>query len=259
MPKVSIVTPSFNQGRYLRRAIDSIHSQQGDFEIEHIVIDGGSTDESLDILRQYGDAVDWISEPDEGQTDAVNKGLARASGDYIGWLNSDDTYLPGAFAAICDVFENAPNAKWAYGKVRIIDPDDNEIRRAITAYKNRKMRRFDFKKLLAENWISQMGVFWRRSFGESVGPLRVDLKYCMDYDLWLRMGKQSCGRFVDRYLANFRWYPQSKSGAGFTRQFQEELEVARRHGGKHRWPLFVHRVNYYKIITAYSLMRWLGR
>jgi len=259
MPRISIVTPSFNQGRYLRRAIASIHEQKGDFEIEHIVIDGGSNDETLDILTQAGDSIQWVSEPDDGQTDAINKGLSRATGDYVGWLNSDDMYLPGAFEAVCDIFATEPKTQWVYGKVRIVDPEDREIRKWITAYKNRKMRRFDRNRLLVENWISQMGVFWRRPFGERVGPLRTDLHYCMDYDFWLRMAALAPGRFIDRYVAAFRWYPQSKSGAGFGRQFREELDVARRHGGEQRWAMLRHRAHYYKIVCAYSLLRWLGR
>lgn len=253
------MTPSFNQARYLPRAIESIHRQRGDFEIEHIVIDGGSTDGTVDILRSAGDTIQWVSEPDGGQTDAVNKGLARVTGDYVGWLNSDDVYLPGALHTVCRTFQDAPDVQWLYGKVRIIDPNDREIRRLITAYKNRRMRRFDRRKLLVENWISQMGVFWRRSFGHRVGPLDEKLHYCMDYDYWLRMAAVQPGHFVDADLAAFRWYPQSKSGATFVEQFREELRVARRHGGDDRWAMVRHQINYCKIVTAYRLLRLLGR
>ncbi len=260
MLKISIITPSYNQAGFIERTIDSVQSQRGEFELEHIVVDGGSDDGTREILRRYGAAVRWISEPDEGQADALNKGLAMATGDVIGWVNSDDLYEPGALSAVAEVFAAEPQTQWLYGKVRIVDAEDREIRRWITRYKNLRMRRYSYSKLLAENWISQMGVFWRRSAGQQVGPFRKDLHYCMDYDYWLRLGARWCGRFVDRYLAAFRWYPQSKSGAGFGRQFSEELTVARElAAGGHRWALLRHRLNYFKIVGAYSLMALLRR
>ncbi len=256
MLKISVITPSFNQAQYIQRSIDSVQSQTGDFELEHIVIDGGSDDGTAEILSSYGDSITYVSEPDEGQADAINKGLAMATGDVVGWLNSDDIYEPGSLETVTKIFNEEPETQWIYGKVRIVDDYDKEIRRWITAYKNWRMRKFSFQKLLAENWISQMGVFWRRQAGEQVGQLRKDLHYCMDYDYWLRLGKKWPGRFVDKYLAAFRWYPLSKSGGGFIEQFSEELDVARNIAdGNFGWPVFRHRLNKAKIIFAYWLMQ----
>jgi glycosyltransferase involved in cell wall biosynthesis len=256
--KISIVTPSYSQVEYIGRAVDSVLSQRGDFELEHIVIDGGSRDGTVDILKSYGSAIRWVSEPDEGQADALNKGLAMAGGNVLGWLNSDDLYEPGTLALVADVFRREPHIQWLYGKVRIIDSQDREIRRWITWYKNLRMRRFRYEKLLKENWISQMGVFWRRSAIETVGLPRTDLYYCTDYDYWLRLGREWPGRFVDRYLAAFRWYSASKSGAGFWVQFREELDVARQHaGGRYRWQIFCHRLTFVRIVSVYGAMRWL--
>ncbi len=256
MSKISIIMPSFNHERFIERAIGSVLSQEGDFQRELIVIDGGSKDSTVEILRGYGDAIRWVSEGDDGQADALNKGIAMATGDIIGWLNSDDVYEAGALAAVAEVFAAEPGAQWLYGKVRIIDGEDQEIRRWITAYKNRRMRRFSQRRLLEENWISQMGVFWRRGAGEQVGEFRKDLHYCMDYNYWLRLGREWPGRFVDRYLAAFRWYTTSKSGAGFARQFAEELAVAKEAAaGEYPWRIFKHRINAIKIILAYSVMR----
>lgn len=256
MLKISVIMPSLNQASFLRTAIDSIQSQQGDFDLEHIVVDGGSTDESVEILKSYGSRLKWVSEVDDGQSDALNKGLAMATGDVIAWLNSDDLYEPGAFAAVAGLFEAEPETQWLYGKVRIIDGDGVEIRRWITRYKNLRMRRYRFSKHLVENWISQMGVFWRRSAWEKVGSFRVDLHYSMDYDYWLRLGACWPGRFVDQYLAAFRWYGDSKSGSGFSVQFREEYEVAKAiAAGKYPWAIFKHWLNIKKIVGVYRLMR----
>lgn len=260
MIKISVITPSYNQAKFIGTTIDTVHSQQGQFELEHIVVDGGSTDGTQDILRRYGSSIRWISEKDEGQADALNKGLAMASGDVIGWVNSDDLYEPGALAAVAKVFADRPDVQWVYGKVKIVDDAGAEIRRWITRYKNLRMRRYSYPKLLAENWISQMGVFWRASAGQQVGEFRKDLHYCMDYNFWLRLGANWPGHFIDQYLAAFRWYPSSKSGAGFGRQFREEFEVARQiASGRYRWSMFKHRLNVMKIVAAYNVMRIFRR
>jgi len=256
MLRISVIMPSFNQARFLRTAIDSVQSQRGDFDLEHIVVDGGSTDESVEILKSYGNKLRWVSEPDNGQSDALNKGLVMATGDVIGWLNSDDLYEPGALAAVARVFNAEPQTQWLYGKVGITNSAGQEIRRWVTRYKNARMRHYKFSRHLVENWISQMGVFWRRSTGQKVGSFRVDLHYCMDYDYWLRLGACWPGRFLDRYLAAFRWYEDSKSGSGFAVQFREELEVAKAiAAGGYPWAIFKHWINIKKIVAMYTLMR----
>ena len=258
MIKISIITPSYNQDEYIGRAVDSVLAQRGDFELEYVVVDGGSTGGTVDILRSYGDAIRWVSEPDEGQSDALNKGLAMTDGEVIGWLNSDDLYEPEALATVATVFGREPGVQWLYGKARIIDVHDREIRRWITGYKNLRMRRFRYEKLLVENFVSQMGVFWRRSAAEAVGPFRKDLRYCIDYEYWLRLGERWPGRFVDRYLAAFRWYDSSKSGANYRAQFREELDEARDHAaGRYRGAILAHQFTYVKIVAAYELMRLL--
>jgi len=258
MLKISVITPSFNQAGFLSRTIDSVLAQTGPFELEQIVIDGGSTDGTVELLQRRAaeDArMRWVSEPDEGQADALNKGVAMAGGEVIGWLNSDDLYLPGALARVAETFAAAAGCQWLYGKVNIIDADDREIRRWITWYKNWRMRRFSYAKLLTENWISQMGVFWRADAGREAGPFGKDLHWCMDYDFWLRLGARWPGRFVDRELASFRWYPTSKSGGGFSQQFREGLNVARRSAaGRYPLALLAHRLHVVKIIALYSLM-----
>jgi glycosyltransferase involved in cell wall biosynthesis len=231
--KFSIITPSFNQCRYLRQTMRSILSQAGDFQLEWIVMDGGSTDGTVELLRESAlsdPRIVWTSEKDAGQSDALNKGLARAQGEIIGWLNSDDLYAPGTLAAVAEAFEQHSDAQWLAGRCGIVDEEGNRIRESITRYKNRLLDRYTYRRLLGgENPISQPAVFWRRSFGEQVGPLDVTLHHAMDYDLWLRMGRISRPLIPGRELSLFRIHSTSKSGTQTAERFAEQYAVARRY------------------------------
>jgi glycosyltransferase involved in cell wall biosynthesis len=252
---ISIITPSYSQARYIRQTIDSVLRQTGDFELEHIVVDGSSADNTVAILRSYGDAIRWVSEPDEGQADALNKGIGMATGDIIGWLNSDDLYEPGCLAAVAQVFTLEPDTQWLYGRARIIDEFGREQRRWITWYKTLRMQRFSYQKLLTEDWIPQMGVFWRRSAGAAVGPFRKELYYAIDYDFWLRLGANWPGRYLDQLLGAFRWYRSSKTGRGYVESTREALQVAIENAnGRYRSAIWWHRLNRAKIIVAYWLL-----
>lgn len=257
--KLSIVTPSFNQRTFLERTARSILGQRGNFELEWIVIDGGSTDGSVELLRSMADPrLHLTSEPDRGQSHAINKGLARAGGDVVAWLNSDDLYADGALAAVAEAFAAHPEAQWLIGRCDVIDDQDREIRPAVTRYKDRTLRRYAYRRLLRENFISQPAVFWRRSFGQQVGPLDESLHYTMDYDLWLRMGKVAEPLFVDRVLAHFRMHRGSKSGQVNRRQFDEGYEVAARYFDGDTTSRLIHRFNVEKIVWAYRAIRLIG-
>ena len=258
--RISVVTPSFNQREFLGRTAQSVLSQTGDIELEWIVIDGGSTDGTLELLRGMLDPrIRWHSEPDRGQSHAINKGLALASGEVVAWLNSDDVYMPGALAAVAEGFSRHPQAQWLVGRYQIIDRDDRVIRSAIARYKDRWLDHYTYRALLRENFISQPSVFWRRAFGEAVGPLDESLHWTMDYDLWLRMGARSDPLILERVLAQFRVHERSKSGGVDRRQFDEEYRVALRYLGDDRVSRAIHRFNVEKIVWAYRVLRWIGR
>ena len=254
--KISIVMPTLNQQRYLRAAIDSILEQTCHAEI--IVVDGGSTDGSLEILKSYGDRIRYLSEPDEGQSDALNKGLSLATGEVVGWLNSDDVYKPAAFLHVLGMFDD-PSVKWIYGMVDVIDEQGNEIRKWVTKIKNRRLPKLTFNQLLQTNWISQMGVFWRREFLTSVGGLQTNYHLAMDYDLWLRFWRECPGTFLNRTIASFRIYETSKSGGQYRQQLSEAFEIAKRHAGD-RYPLELarHAVNRHMISSMYTVLRLLS-
>jgi len=259
--KLSIITPSFNQLKYLRETASSILTQTGLFELEWIVIDGGSTDGSQMLLDNLRDEprVRWISEKDAGQSDAINKGLAMATGDIVGWLNSDDLYAPGALAHVASAFADNPQARWAVGRYQIIDDAGRSIRPRIVRYKEKQLRRYTYRALLRENFIPQPAVFWRREFGREVGPLDLSLHYTMDYDLWLRMGWQHDPLFIDHELARFRVHASSKTGVINRKQFDEGYQVATRYAGDDRAVLRAHRFSVEKIVWAYRLLRLIGR
>lgn len=256
--KISIVTPSLNQCRFLQRTLASILNQQGDFALESIVIDGGSTDGTIEYLQGIDDPrLVWVSESDRGQSNAINKALTRTSGEIVGWLNSDDLYVPDALRIVATAFEAHPQAQWLIGGCDIIDSDDRPIRPWITRYKNFSRRRYSHRKLLRENFISQPAVFWRSDFGRRVGGLDESLHWTMDYDLWLRMGRASSPLILPQTLSQFRIHDTSKSGQVDRRQFDEGYEVARRYGGRDALSLWLHQLNVEKIVLAYRLMKKL--
>ena len=256
--KLSIVTPSYNGRQFLDRTARSILSQSGDFELQWLVMDGGSTDGTIDFLRDLGDPrLRWLSEPDRGQSHAINKGLSLADGDVVAWLNTDDLYTPGALHAVARAFRDNPAAQWLVGRYEVIDEADRVIRSAVVRYKERSLRRYAYRALLRENFIAQPAVFWRRSFGPAVGPLDESLHWTMDYDLWLRMGRRSAPLVLDGVLAQFRLHAASKTGQVDRRQFDEQYAVACRYFENDRVSRLVHRFNVEKIVWAYRVMRLL--
>jgi glycosyltransferase involved in cell wall biosynthesis len=258
-PKFSIVTPSLNQAAYLGRTIESVLGQQGDFDLEYLVLDGGSTDGSAEVLRRYEGRLAYKIEKDRGQSDAINKGLRQVTGDLVGWVNSDDLLYPGALARVAAAFAARPDAQWLHGGCEIVDEDDRPIRRWVTAYKDFRCRHYSRRALLVENFVSQMTVFWRRPAMEKVGYLDTSLRYSFDYEYWLRLSALGDPLYLPERLAAFRWYTSSKSGANFERQFGEDLEAFRRHAPPDPLLRLHKRLRTMQIVTAYKLMRALRR
>jgi glycosyltransferase involved in cell wall biosynthesis len=254
--RISLVTPSFNQGRFIGRTIDSVLSQRGDFHLDYRVIDGGSSDETRSILASYGTRLSWISEPDRGQVDAINKGLRAAQGDVFGWLNSDDLLVDGALDRVARVFRAHPTTEWVHGRCLVVDENDRPVRTFVERYKHFRARRHSFENLLTENYISQMTAFWRRSVHEQIGYLDPALDLAFDYDLFLRLARRGPPVYIEEPLACFRWYQSSKSGAGFKRQLDQASAVAARYGGG-PWLAARRASKRFVILNAYRLMRLL--
>jgi len=225
LPLVSIVTPSYNQAAYLEETLRSVLEQDYP-RIEYLVVDGGSQDGSVEILRQYAHRLAWwVSEPDRGQTDALNKGFARAQGEILAWLNSDDTYLPGAVSAAVRYLQDHPEAGMVYGDANLI----NERGEVIGKF---PARQTDYRRLRRGYvHIPQQAAFFRAALWRQVGPLDPTFYFAMDYDLWVRLAKISQLHYVPQLWANFRLHGGGKSVISDDRCWPEMLRVHYREGG----------------------------
>ncbi|OHB72541.1 MAG: hypothetical protein A2W23_03590 [Planctomycetes bacterium RBG_16_43_13] len=254
MKKVSVITPSYNQASYIEQTIQSVLMQKGNFELEHLIIDGGSTDGTIDILKKYNDKIQWISEKDHGQSHAINKGFSMAKGAIIGWLNSDDLYEHGAIQKAVSMFTHNSSCQWVAGRCRIIDENGSEIRKSITRYKNKWLSRYSYDRLLVENFISQPAVFFRKSFLDKIGQLDETLHYIMDYDLWLRMGAIENPVTINDSLASFRYYSNSKTGGELNKSLDEVKRLCHYYAQGRKNILLKNWVYRMKIRIAYTLM-----
>jgi glycosyltransferase involved in cell wall biosynthesis len=223
--RISIVTPSYNQATFLEETMRSVLEQDYP-DLEYIVVDGGSTDGSLGIIRKYASRLAWwISEPDQGQTDALNKGFARASGDILAWINSDDTYQPGAIAEAGTYLQAHPEVGMVYGDANLIDEHGAVLGRF-------PARQTDYQSLMRGSvHIPQQAAFFRADLWRQVGPLDPSFYFAMDYDLWVRLAKVSRLVYHPRLWASFRLHGEGKSVASDDRCYPEMLRVHRREGG----------------------------
>lgn len=252
--KISVITPSLNQGEFIERTILSVLGQKGGVNLEYIIIDGGSTDNTLDIIKNYQNSLTWVSEKDRGQSDAINKGFQRASGELLAWLNSDDTYEPGSLAEVVAQYKKNKFA-WCFGNCRNINEDDQEIRRFITRYKLIESRRYSYWRLLSKDFISQPAVFFTKEVYEEIGPLDIRCRYSMDYDYWLRIGSKHTPCYINKFLANFRWHRDSKNSRNYREAACETYLTAKRHAlSQYKYSIIRHYIHYRALILLYRFL-----
>jgi glycosyltransferase involved in cell wall biosynthesis len=259
-PQVSVVMPCFQQAAFLEEAVRSVLDQESS-GVELLVMDPGSTDGSRELLlslhKDYGERLRLIFESDRGQSDAVNRGLAQARGRILGWLNSDDRLRPGALAKVVDWLDS-PQPRWAYGRAGMIDAEGRPHANFIVHYKNWRGRRFSRLKLLTENFIPQMAVFWNRAMWERAGGLDIDRHLEMDYDLWLRFAGVAEPLVLEDVLADFRVHGGAKgslqAGAQLGAAFATAKQYAAGLGWRGRVALVLHRLLGWRTRLLY---RWL--
>jgi glycosyltransferase involved in cell wall biosynthesis len=227
-PLVTVVTPSLNQGKFIAEALWSVLEQDHP-HLEHLVVDGGSTDGTLDILRdfalRYPARLTWTSERDRGQTEALNKGFRRARGEILGWLNADDAYQPGAIRMAVNALADFPDAAVIYGRARFIGAAGEDLGPYPV------VAPFDWRLLANHCYICQPAAFIRRAPLLEAGLLDERFQSCMDYELWVRLGKRYRFQFVDADLARSRMYLQTKTFAARGQMFAEALRLLKHHYG----------------------------
>lgn len=226
LPRISVVMPSLNQGRYLEAAISSVLSQ-GYPNLEFIVRDGGSTDKSIDILRRYEPRLASVTiEPDSGPADAINKGFAAATGDILAWLNADDLYLPGTLHAVATAFATNPEACLVYGEGWYIDETGELIEPCRFV-----RRRFNRRYLVNRDPILQPAAFWRRSLWETTGNLDTTLRWVFDWEWFIRANGHGIFHYLPRNMAYYRVHAEALTRTGGLPRQLEHGRVTRRYGG----------------------------
>ncbi len=232
-PLVTIVTPSLNQGRFIAETIESVLAQDYP-RIEYIVMDGVSRDETRSVAARYADRLTFISEPDNGQTQAINRGFQIASGEILSWLNADDRLLPGAVRAIVDAFRADQGAMLVYGDGDLIDVAGRPLRPF------RFTEPFNLRRLVeVGDFILQPAAFFRRAALDAVGRLDEGLHWCMDWDLWIRIGRRLPVRYLPVPLAQVRIHPEAKTSRGGFSKIREMHRIVRRHSRRRLPPILV--------------------
>ena len=254
-PLVTIVTPSYNHGQFIEETIRSVFSQDYP-ETEYIIVDGGSRDNTAEVLRKYsGNKMKWISEPDQGQSEALNKGFRRANGEILGWLNADDTYNPETISTVVRHFLNHPGDIMVYGDAYFIDKEG----RIMGQYPTEP---FNLKGLSEACFICQPSVFVRSEVFEKVGVLNESLHTCMDYDYWIRIARryssQSISYLRGEFLANSRVYGDIKTFRMRETVYQEAMKVVKKHFGYVPWPWVFNYANDVLLKKKRARNQWLG-
>jgi len=246
-PLVTIVTPSFNQGHFIRQTIKSVLAQDYP-HIEYIVMDGGSTDDTASVVREYAGRLTFISEKDRGQSHAINKGFRMARGEIVAWINSDDILLPGAVTHAVKAFERTPELGAVYGEGYLIDYDGKVTSRFPAT------EPFNLWKLVyASDYILQQTVYFRRSIFHEIGYIDEDLHYGLDWELLIRIGKRYGMEYIPEYMGSLREYDAAKTFSGGHRRFRELAGILRKHGNMRYPPGYITYGldTYLRIVSAY--------
>jgi glycosyltransferase involved in cell wall biosynthesis len=254
VPTFSIVTPSYNQAHYIGETIESVLSQEGAFKIAYVVMDGESTDGSVEVIRRYAEQVaagewplrcagismHWVSQRDKGQSDAINQGLRRATGDFLSYINSDDLYCPGALAQVAAAFAAYPEADFIYGDGDVIDEVGGlQWEWLSRPYDHSVMTSYHFLWNNFTNYIMQQSTFWRRRVQDQIGYFDETFHYAMDAEYWVRAGHAGLKLIhIPHKLGEFRLIQGTKSLSSPTIFWADYLEIFRRYRGSRSMAIY---------------------
>ena len=255
LPKISVITPSYNQAKYIEETIKSVLSQNYP-NLEYWVFDGGSTDGTLKILKKYDKQINWISKKDKGQSHAINKGLKKSTGDLLAYLNSDDIYLPGTLKKVGEYYATRQPVDWITGDYKIIDQKGKLTKNHWLISKYKRFLMFFYSPTLlkiSDSMFPQPSTFWSRKAYEKVGKFRTDLNYVMDYDYWLRLSKYFKPHDLKIPLSGFRTQPDSKSQTARKALMDEGLKLIKEYQAN-KLEISIHKIH--NIITLLIYKIW---
>jgi len=252
LPKISVITPSYNQAEFLERTIKSV-LDQGYENLEYIIIDGGSTDNSVEIIKRYEQHLAyWVSEPDEGQTDAINKGLLRATGEWVAWQNSDDVYYSGAFQKLAEVAIGNDAVDLIIGDMILLDANDKPLR-------DIRYVKPTYRSLLAEGMVlTNQAAFWRRKIHDKIGYFRPDLHFGFDYEWFLRVAQATDAVHVPQFFGGLRIHGETKTTLHANRFLDEYREIL---GGREMASAFkyLYKVRRFLLMIVQGQFAYIGR
>lgn len=248
-PLVTVVTPCYNSARTIEDTVRSVLGQSY-APIEYIIMDGGSTDGTLDVLRPYAGRLRLVSERDKGQADAINKGWRQAKGSILAWLNADDLYQPDTVQTAVSYLMGHPDVAWVYGYSKMLDEEGKP-----SPFRH-PVREWDYATLLEWGcYIIQPSVFLRREVVAELGYLREELHYCMDYEYWLRIGRKYPGRLVPDIWAEVKWYRANKSLSGAVPRINEIKAMVQSYGSADLPQLMQHEWEEAYLLQAFAALQ----
>lgn len=242
-PRISVIIPSFNKVNYIRKTLNSIFKQNYP-NLELIIQDGGSTDGTLDIIKEFSKkhSIIWQSRKDKGQLDAINIGFRKATGEILSFINADDCYTPKAFKMISQKYLDEPNGRWFAGQGILVNRDDKEIAKWVTLYKNILLRLSSYNVLLSTNYLIQPSVFITKNTYQKYGPFTGTTNFIMEYELWLKIGRDSMPVVINEVISSFRIEPSTKTKNMSKGLLSEDWKIVNKYTDN-QIVLFLHNIN----------------
>jgi len=245
LPRISIVIPSYNKADFIEATLESIVSQNYP-NLEVIIPDGGSTDGSVEIIkkyaRKYPKIIQWVSKKDKGQVEAINKGLKKATGEIVTYINADDVYEKGALFEVAKAYQKNPDCLWIAGKGRVVDSVGKEVAKPVTFYKNLLLFLNSRTLLLIVNYFIQPSVFMTRKVWQKFGPFIGAGRFVMEYDLWLKISKEKMPLLINKNLSSFRMGGENASSTWFKKLLETDEKIVQKYT-KNPLVLFFHKLH----------------